>query len=186
MTINDAEKKEARGIYPKRVILVLGGARSGKSALAQRLAEELGPSPLYLATARVDDEEMAERVAKHRKNRGDHWQTLEEPIALTSVICGIPAAISAILVDCLTLWLSNLLISGDEESSLVAVQNLIKIFPQVKSHLVLVSNEVGMGIVPDNPLARRFRDLSGAMNQMVAAAADEVYLVAAGLPLKIK
>ncbi len=170
----------------KRAILILGGDRSGKSALAQRMVEEMGPSPVYLATARIEDEEMAERVAIHKLKRGSQWETIEEPLQLSDVIKSIPETKSAILLDCLTLWLANLLFTSDEQSLLASVQELINSFSHLKTHLIMVSNEVGMGIVPENAVARKFRDLSGTVNQMVAAAAHEVFMAIAGLPLRLK
>ncbi len=175
------------GLEPFRVALVLGGARSGKSSLAQRLAEGCGAPLLYLATGEPRDEEMAARIARHREERGPAWETQEEPVALSEAISAAQGRYQAVLVDCLTLWLSNLLLQDPDEEALErALEGLLTVLAQTKSPVILVSNEVGLGIVPDNPLARRFRDLAGRLNQRLAALADLVVLVAAGLPLVLK
>lgn len=170
------------------VVFVTGGARSGKSRFAQSRAEE-GTGPLlYVATAGIGDAEMAERVRLHREARGERWRTLEEPIELPGKLPEAAAEVGGVLVDCITLWVTNLLLRyGEDVAAVLAeVDRLISSFPQVSAPLVLVSNEVGCGIVPENRLARHFRDLAGEANQRLAAAADEAYLVAAGLPLRLK
>ena len=167
------------------ITLVLGGARSGKSRYAEALA--LGrPSPrLYLATAQALDGEMDERIRTHQQRRGDHWLTREEPLELPGVLRECAAAVEAtVLVDCLTLWLSNLM--GAERSIDEAIAALIDVCDEVRGHVIFVANEVGLGIVPDNPLARIFRDHAGRLNQRMAARADRVVFVAAGLPLVLK
>ncbi|GAM09640.1 bifunctional adenosylcobalamin biosynthesis protein CobP [Geobacter sp. OR-1] len=170
-----------------KVILVTGGARSGKSRLAEQLAERFG-SPLgYIATAAAGDGEMAARIARHQQRRGPDWQTLEEPLDLCGVITGHDGYFRAMLVDCITLWLTNLLLQHNSpEPALAEVRRLTSVFAALQSPLVLVSSEVGMGIVPENALARSFRDLAGEANQLIAAAADEVYTAIAGIPLKLK
>lgn len=163
--------------------LVLGGARSGKSAYAERLVEGSG-APLYVATATAGDAEMAERIAHHRARRGPAWTTVEEPLDLAGVLRREAAPERAILVDCLTLWLSNLMQAGrpvERESDALCAA-----LPALPGRVVLVSNEVGMGLVPDTPLGRRFRDAQGRLNQAVAAAVPAVIFVAAGLPLRLK
>ncbi len=174
----------------KRFCFILGGARSGKSTFAQRLAEtaarEGGLRPVYLATARVLDGEMEQRVAAHRKSRGGEWTTIEEPVDLVSRLEGQRAP-SVVLIDCLTLWLSNLIEEGlTDDAILRATERLADACAALDSPVIAVSNEVGCAIVPDNPLGRRFRDLAGLANQRMAARADEVFFIAAGIALKMK
>ena len=166
-----------------KTILITGGARSGKSALAERHALTLASQAVYIATAEVRDDEMAERVALHQARRGDEWRTVHAPVNLLETLrktdgCGVR------LVDCLTLWLSNLMLGGHDWQD--AVQALAAALPEQRDPVVIVTNEVGAGIVPENALARAYRDASGLMNQIIAAAADEVYLAVCGLPLKVK
>ena len=171
---------------PEPVTLVLGGAASGKSAFAQQLAEQHPGSLLYVATAAIGDQEMAARVARHRQQRGARWHTLEEPRALTAV-APAAAGCGAVLIDCVTLWLTNLLLAHQNtERVQEEVEAFIATLEQLSAPLYLVSNEVGQGIVPDNPLARTFRDLAGNINQRLAGRADRVWLVTAGIPLKLK
>jgi adenosylcobinamide kinase/adenosylcobinamide-phosphate guanylyltransferase len=165
--------------------LVLGGARSGKSALAERRAEASGLAVTYVATARVLDREMAERVARHREARPADWEVLELPIALAAGLAANAAPDRCLLVDCLTLWLSNLLDAGDEHLTREKTA-LLRVLPDLPGRLVLVSNEVGQGIVPANALARRFRDEAGWLHQALAGLCDRVTLSVAGLPLTIK
>ncbi len=167
-----------------RVTLVLGGARSGKSAHAESLVEASRGRPVYLATAAAGDAEMAERIAHHRARRGQRWQTVEEPLELAETLGRVAAPDTVVLVDCLTLWLSNLYGAGrdvQDESN-----RLTHSLDHVSGPVVLVSNEVGLGIVPDNALARQFRDDAGRLHQAVAEIADRVVFVAAGLPLTLK
>lgn len=176
-------------VWPKqfRVALILGGARSGKSALAQRLAEGCGSPLLYLATGEPRDEEMAARIARHRQERGPAWETREVPLALAEAITAAQGRFRAVLVDCLTLWLTNLLLQDVDEGALEeAFKELLAAVRKAVAPLLLVSNEVGLGLVPDNPLARRFRDLAGRLNQRLASQADLVVFTAAGLPLILK
>jgi len=171
-----------------RIVYITGGSRSGKSAYAQNLAERHAGTLLYVATAEVRDDEMADRVAKHRSARGARWQSLEEPVALAEKMPAEAAACSAILIDCLTLWLSNLLERHDDDDALFEGKTaaLITVLRELDTTTYVVSNEVGSGIVPENRLARRFRDLAGRMNQQFAEAADEAWVVVSGLPLKLK
>jgi adenosylcobinamide kinase / adenosylcobinamide-phosphate guanylyltransferase len=165
-------------------VLVLGGARSGKSAYAEQVASESGLERVYVATAVAGDAEMQERVAHHRLRRGAGWRLIEEPQALEAALTENASAGRALLVDCLTLWLSNLLLGGEEPDQRAdALCLTLQTLPGLS---VLVSNEVGMGLVPDSPLGRRFRDAQGRLNQAVAAVADRVVFVAAGLPLILK
>ncbi len=169
---------------PPATVLVLGGARSGKSAFAERLVLESGLAPVYLATGAAGDGEMAERIAEHRARRGAAWTTVEEPRDLVGALARETAPGRAVLVDCLTLWLANRMF--DKADLAAETCGLTGALMSVRGPVVLVSNETGFGIVPDNPLARRFRDAQGRLNQAVAAAVHRVVLVAAGLPLVLK
>jgi adenosylcobinamide kinase/adenosylcobinamide-phosphate guanylyltransferase len=169
-----------------QIILVTGGARSGKSRYAEERAKELGERLLYLATAEAKDEEMVQRIAAHKQRRGQRWITVEEPMELAAALLGERGKADCVLVDCLTLWLSNLLIRRDEKYATAKIDELIEKLPQLDFHLILVTNEVGWGIVPDNALARQFRDLSGWANQRIAQIADEVVLMVVGTPLIAK
>lgn len=169
------------------ITFITGGARSGKSRLAEELAAKLGDPLGYLATGQAGDAEMASRIARHQERRGTAWQTMEEPLRILEVIHGHDGYFRAILVDCLTLWLSNLLFHyNDPTRVLQDVRELTTSFSALQTPLFIVSNEVGMGIVPDNALSRSFRDLAGEANELIAAAADEVYVTFSGLPLKLK
>jgi adenosylcobinamide kinase/adenosylcobinamide-phosphate guanylyltransferase len=169
------------------LIFITGGARSGKSRLAEELALKYGEPLLYLATAHGGDAEMAMRISRHQSRRGTAWQTIEEPYELLSVLTGHDGWFNATLVDCITLWLTNLLLDPARcDTALDRVRQLAAAARALKTPLILVSNEVGMGIVPDNALARKFRDLAGETNEILAAAADEVYVMFSGLPLKLK
>jgi len=168
--------------HPK-LTLVLGGARSGKSRYAESLIAATPPPWVYVATAQALDAEMAERIAHHRKRRGDGWHTIEEPHDLQDAIDAAPAG-AAVLVDCLTLWLTNRMLA--EANMEVETGRLEAALARRNGLTVLVSNEVGSGIVPDNALARRFADLQGRLNQRLAACADRVVLLVAGLPLIVK
>jgi adenosylcobinamide kinase/adenosylcobinamide-phosphate guanylyltransferase len=170
----------------KRIILITGGARSGKSQYAEARGGEMGRRRLYLATAEAKDDEMAQRIAEHKKRRGPDWVTVEEPMELAEALLSYRGQADFALVDCLTLWVSNLLIRNDHESAAARVEALIRILPQLDFHVAFVSNEVGWGIVPDNPLARQFRDLVGWTHQRLAKVADEVILMVAGLPVVVK
>ncbi|WFT83556.1 bifunctional adenosylcobinamide kinase/adenosylcobinamide-phosphate guanylyltransferase [Methylobacterium sp. CB376] len=163
--------------------LVLGGARSGKSAYAERLVQALPPPWLYVATAEAYDDEMRARIADHRARRPAGWETRDAPRALPSLLGESPAG-RPVLVDCLTLWLTNALLAEADLAAETAA--LVAACGHHPGPLVLVSNEVGFGIVPDNALARRFRDEAGRLHQRLAAIADRVVLVAAGLPLVLK
>ena len=166
-------------------ILVLGGARSGKTGFAERLAMRAGESPLYLATAQALDAEMAERVRMHQQQRHKRFATLEEPIALSTALRAAAKTHDVILVDCLTLWITNLL--GANDNVAAAVDELVATLPQIEDcKVILVSNEVGLGIVPDNAMARMFRDLAGAAHQRLAEICTEVHFVVAGLPMTLK
>lgn len=165
------------------VILVTGGARSGKSRHAEVRTRAFPGRPVYLATAEALDDEMAERIARHRARRGGEWIEREEPLDLARALVETDGG-GARLVDCLTLWLSNLLHAGRNGPQ--AVAELAGALKKQQSPVVLVTNEVGLGIVPDNALARAYRDAAGIMNQTIAGVADEVEFIVAGLPMKLK
>jgi adenosylcobinamide kinase / adenosylcobinamide-phosphate guanylyltransferase len=171
------------------VTLVLGGARSGKSRYAECLVEQAAVCATYVATAEPGDAEMAARIAAHRARRqeagrGGFWHTVEAPLALPAVIAGESAVHCPLLIDCLTLWLSNLLLAEkciERETAALAAA-----LREAAGPIVLVANEVGLGLVPETPLGRRFRDEAGRLNQEIAGLADRVVFVAAGLPLVLK
>lgn len=165
-------------------LLVLGGARSGKSRYAQARAEVLDGELVFVATAQALDGEMTDRIARHRADRGPRWITVDAPIELAAAIRAESREDRVLLIDCLTLWTTNLLL--DERDIPAATEDLIAAITDAAGPLILVANEVGLGIVPDNALARRFRDEAGRLNQRLAAAVDGVVFVAAGLPLKLK
>jgi adenosylcobinamide kinase / adenosylcobinamide-phosphate guanylyltransferase len=164
------------------VSLVLGGARSGKSRYAEGLLVPHADKRIYLATAEPGDAEMRARIEDHRRRRGTSWRTVEAPLDIAPIIAG--AGEDAILLDCLTLWLANLISAGRDIAK--AESDLRSALSEVRAPIVLVSNEVGLGIVPDNALAREFRDHAGRLNQAMAALADRVFFLAAGLPLTLK
>lgn len=163
--------------------LVLGGARSGKSAFAETLVAR-AQRPVYVATAEAGDQEMAERIRRHKRRRAEHWMTVEEPLRLVEVLREHTSPRSAVLVDCLTLWIANHMAAGnDVDAEAVA---LVESFAGLAGPVVFVSNEVGLGIVPDNVDARAFRDHAGRLHQAIAAGAEHVYWVLAGIPTRIK
>lgn len=176
-----------------KVVLVTGGCRSGKSRFAQQMAEAVGPNRLYIATAPVLDFEMEERITRHRQARARrNWSTCEEPIDLAGAL-GVTAGFDAVLCDCLTLWVNNLLYQAEQEQSNFIeddmarlAQEVVDVARQYSNPVIFVTNEVGLGIVPADALSRRFRDLAGRCNQVIAAAADEVFVLISGVPLKIK
>jgi len=168
------------------IILITGGARSGKSQYAEQRVREMGGRSIYVATAEANDEEMAQRIADHQKRRGNQWRTIEEPLELTQALLAERGKTDCALVDCLTFWISNLLLRHDDKYASEKVDELIEKLPQLNFHLVVVTNEVGWGIVPENSLARKFRDLAGWTNQRMAQAANGVILMVAGLPMIVK
>lgn len=170
------------------LIFITGGTRSGKSAFAQRCVEAHAGPLLYVATAAAADQEMAERIARHQEARGGRWTLLEEPCDLCERLPAAAVGQGAILLDCVTLWITNLLFAHQEDPAavLAEVRRFIACLERVDAPLYLVSNEVGAGIVPENRLARLFRDLAGEVNQELAAAAKSAWLVVAGLPLRLK
>ncbi|MGQ2933872.1 MAG: bifunctional adenosylcobinamide kinase/adenosylcobinamide-phosphate guanylyltransferase [Sphingopyxis sp.] len=165
-------------------LFVLGGARSGKSRYAQARTEAAGGSPVFVATAEAFDDEMHERIARHQADRDARWRTVEAPRDLPAAIDALNSREAVVLVDCLTLWVSNLLLADADIPR--ASRELCAALARFEGTLILVANEVGLGIVPDNALARAFRDAAGQLNQSVAATVDEVVLLTAGLPLTLK
>ena len=166
--------------------LVLGGARSGKSRYAQQQAMVSGKSVIYVATATAGDAEMQARIAQHQADRPSQWKLIEEPLTLADVLRNIAADDTCILVDCLTLWLSNLLALDDEARFHGEIESLLEVLPGLAGQLILVSNETGMGIVPLGELSRRFCDEAGLLHQRLAQICDKVTFVVAGLPQKLK
>lgn len=167
-----------------RSTLVLGGAASGKSAYAEELVLRTPGRPVYIATAQAFDGEMTDKIAVHRARRGAVWTNVEEPLDLAGAIARADAPDAVLLVDCLTMWLNNLM--ADDRDVAAETTHLVDIMGDLQGQIVLVANEVGLGIVPDNALARAFRNLHGTLNQAVSGTADRVVFVAAGLPLALK
>lgn len=169
----------------KKLVFITGGAKSGKSGFALDCAKNHDDSRLaYIATAEALDGEMLDRIDRHQKERGDSWITIEEPVDVAKVISGLNSKCGAAVLDCLTLWLSNLMMRGlDVDKNIGA---LLSAAEKIDYPLYVVSNEVGLGIVPNDELSRNFRDRAGALNQRVASAADEAYMMVSGIPIKIK
>jgi len=165
-------------------LLVLGGARSGKSRFAQAQAETGSGNLVYIATAQAFDAEMVDRIARHQGDRGARWQTVEAPLDLAQAIAMHGAPGTVLLVDCLTLWASNVLLECRDHTAEIAT--LTAAIAAVPGRIILVSNEVGLGIVPDNALARQFRDLAGDVNQAVAHVAERAVFIVSGLPIQLK
>jgi adenosylcobinamide kinase/adenosylcobinamide-phosphate guanylyltransferase len=176
-----------------KLTLVTGGSRSGKSAFAQQLAEQDNAPRLFIATCPNIDSETDSRVSRHRREReGRDWLTVEEPVLLAQQLGRAPAGTS-VLIDCLTLWVSNLMHEAEQQGGAADEERIAELAAQLgaaasrhQGRVVMVTSEVGLGIVPDNPAARRFRDLAGRCNQVMAAAADEVFFVCCGIPVRIK
>jgi len=166
--------------------LILGGVRSGKSKLAEQHALASGLSVTYIATATADDAEMRARIAHHQAQRPAHWQLVEEPLALATTLHRHASENHCLLVDCLTLWLTNLLCVEDEQRLQTEVAALLNILPTLPGHIILVSNETGMGVVPLGELTRRYCDEAGRLHQALAATCNQVILTVAGLPLTLK
>ncbi len=176
-----------------QLTLILGGARSGKSTYAEKLAATYGPRVLYLATAEAGDEEMAERIAVHRAVRPDTWQTLEAPHNVGDALSTINSSPDVVLLDCLTLWVTNILLAMEdqppadiEKTVKIETDKLLATRNQLEFPLIVVSNEVGLGLVPDYPLGRIYRDMLGRANQLLAQHADRVIFMVAGLPMIVK
>jgi adenosylcobinamide kinase/adenosylcobinamide-phosphate guanylyltransferase len=170
-----------------KLILITGGCRSGKSQYALDYANRHFSKKIYLATSEVLDDEMIQRVEAHKRLRGPEWLTIEEPVEIVDRIKQYSDNAEIILLDCLTLWLSNLLLRGNNDLKMTeAVEGLVHSLQERRISMIIVSNEVGMGIVPADPLSRRFRDLSGMANQKIAGVADAVVFMVSGMPLFLK
>jgi adenosylcobinamide kinase/adenosylcobinamide-phosphate guanylyltransferase len=168
-----------------KTILVTGGCRSGKSGFALGIAGK-SKRKAFLATAKAVDREMADRIKRHRKDRGRGWTTIEEPLDLAGSLRKNQSRFDAILIDCITIWVSNLLIEKKHPDRSKTIREFLKILKHPKCTVVIVTNEVGSGVVPANELAREFRDLAGEVNQKIAKLCDEVYLLVSGIPVRIK
>lgn len=166
-----------------KLSLVLGGAASGKSAYAESLVLQCSREPIYLATAQAFDDEMAEKILRHRKMRGSDWTTIEEPLDIPGALSKVSAG-QPVLIDCATLWLTNVIL-GDHDLD-IATKEFLSALGRSEGPIVVVSNETGQGIVPENALSRRFRNAQGRLNQQIAAQADFVVAVMAGLPMTLK
>lgn len=170
-----------------KLYFITGGARSGKSSFAEKLALDMAGKRAYIATAQALDAEMSARIEQHRIKRGTSWDTYEEPLAVAELLQKLTNQYQIVLLDCLTLWLSNVMAHTDGDGAVATRSDeLVKAAQNFGGVCIVVSNEVGLGIVPDNPLARKYRDFAGILNQKVAQAADAVYFTASGIPLKIK
>ena len=177
-----------------KLIFITGGARSGKSNFAEKMAVSFGKPVAYIATAEPLDKEMAERIKKHKNRRSVNWETYEEPIKVRELVSRLGLEKEVILIDCLTLLTSNLLLRKEEkvedskwqEEILAEIERLAEISYEVPARVIIVTNEVGMGLVPDNPLGRIYRDILGRANSIIADKADEVFMMVSGIPLKIK
>ncbi len=169
---------------PGKIILVIGGARSGKSTFAEGLAAKSGLAKVYIATGQAFDREMSDRIDIHKARRGPDWENVEDPFDLAGVLKDAAGEGKAVLVDCLTLWITNLMLEQRDVDA--EADALLDLLPSLDGQVIFVSSEVGLGIVPENYMARAFRDHSGKLHQQIGAIADEVYFVAAGLPLKMK
>ncbi|MDD5312484.1 MAG: bifunctional adenosylcobinamide kinase/adenosylcobinamide-phosphate guanylyltransferase [Dehalococcoidia bacterium] len=178
------------GVFKKN-ILILGGARSGKSALAQNTAAQIGGKVLFCATAEALDEEMKSRIDEHKLSRPPGWDTLEAPSGVGRILAGLEKHYDVIVIDCITILIANVMSKQDANKDVdsevaIEIDGLLEFMGTDKSSCILVSNEVGLGLVPDNRMGRIYRDILGRVNQRLAQHADEVYFMAAGLPLKIK
>jgi len=188
------DKEEGNFMSRGKLIFITGGARSGKSNFAERMAISLGESVAYLATAQPLDEEMTFRIKKHREKRLNTWETYEEPIEVGELVSRLGLEKEVILIDCLTLLTSNLLLRKEDkvedpkwqEEILAEIEKLAEVSYKVPAQVIIVSNEVGMGLVPDNSLGRVYRDILGRVNSIIADKADDVFMMVSGIPLKIK
>jgi len=166
---------------------ITGGARSGKSSFAEKLAVKSAKDRLYIATMQGLDEEMKERIKRHKKQRGESWRTIEEPLDLLPCLKKENKNETVILIDCLTLWVTNRMLNGEKEVEILkAAENIAKFCAGAKAKVIVVSNEVGMGLVPDNKLGRDFRDIQGRVNRIFAERAAKVFFMVSGIPLEAK
>jgi adenosylcobinamide kinase/adenosylcobinamide-phosphate guanylyltransferase len=173
----------------KQLVLILGGVRSGKSRYAQQLAGDIGNRVLFLATAEAGDDEMKHRIAKHKSSRPESWRTIEEQIDISGALRKNAARADAVIIDCVTVWLSNMLMHNkklNEKEMTAEIDRLIDSYEQGDATYIIVSGEVGMGIVPEHPLGRIFRDYLGLANQRLAEKADRVVLMVSGIPMNVK
>ena len=178
--------RDALNPHPPATTLILGGVRSGKSRHAAEIAKTTGCAVTVIATATAQDLEMAERIELHRTHRPKEWSVVEEPVRLAAALAAAASPSRIVIVDCLTLWLTNLLCGDDPGALRRESKHLLEILPSLPGECVLVSNEVGFGIIPANALARRFADETGSLHQQLAALCDRVIFMAAGLPLSLK
>ena len=170
-----------------KIIFILGGARSGKSTYAIELAKKDKGKVAFIATCQALDKEMVRRINFHKKTRPKAWQTFEEPCEVPPLLNKIGAKFQVIIIDCLTLMVSNLVLKGLKESVIeIKINRMLDVLNKIKAQSIIVSNEVGLGIVPENKLARDFRDIVGKINQVVAKESDELFFMISGIPLKIK
>ncbi len=170
-----------------KIIFITGGVRSGKSKYAIKLAKNVANKIIFLATGVAKDEEMKKRIEEHKKSRPDHWTTIEETKNISSILFEIQPTCELVIMDCLTFFVSNLLMEGiSEETILQETKKIVDTMLQVNYTTIVVSNEVGTGVVPDNELGRRFRDIVGLANQIIAGSAHEVYLIVSGISVKLK
>lgn len=174
--------------FEQGCMLILGGAKSGKSSFALNVCNSLDRERIFLATAQAFDQEMEERIRRHQAERGSGWRTIEEPINVAETIGSLDSEDTVILLDCLTLWLNNLYMEYGEDPEAIdeTIEKLARQLADIRGAVVVVSNEVGMGIVPDNQLSRTYRDTAGSMNQRIASLAGKVVAVIAGLPIVLK
>ena len=176
-----------KGDMASNLTLVTGGARSGKSGFAQRMAQGREGRKVFIATARAGDDEMKLRIEQHRRERPESWHTIEEPCRLVQALESCRGSYEVVLIDCIGLWITNLLLADRGEHEILReVDAVLERCRTCASDIIMVSNETGMGIVPDNSLSRQFRDVLGKTNQEIAGAADEVFLLVAGIPLRLK
>lgn len=170
-----------------KITFILGGARSGKSNYALKTAKENGKKVAFIATCKPQDLEMEQRIRQHKKIRPAHWRTFENYKDISLLLEEIGAGFDSILIDCLTLLVSDFMLNGFKESAIKnEINKLLKVLGQINAQSIIVSNEVGLGIIPENKLAREFRDIAGRMNQIVADKADNLYFLVSGIPLKVK
>ncbi len=170
-----------------KLIFITGGARSGKSKYAAKLAKNISRKVLFLATGAAKDEEMKKRIEEHKKSRPTYWETVEKTKDIASALLNIKSSYKVVIIDCLTFLISNLLLDGiNEKTILEEIRKIVEIILKNDYTVIVISNEVGGGIVPDNKLGRKFRDTAGLANQIITESAQQVYLVVSGIPLKIK
>jgi adenosylcobinamide kinase/adenosylcobinamide-phosphate guanylyltransferase len=174
--------------FEQGCMLVLGGAKSGKSSFALNVCNSLNKKRIFLATAQAFDKEMEDRIRRHQAERGSGWRTIEEPLKVAETIGSLDSEDTVILLDCVTLWLNNLYMEYGEDQETIdeAIEKLARQLTDIRGAVVVVSNEVGMGIVPDNQLSRTYRDTAGYMNQRIARLSVKVVVVLAGLPMVLK